>query len=203
MFKINKNILIPIANSKKTIYDMVMYILAQLFGIVTLVISIIQFFSKSRKAYIMYSFIINFLLGIEYFLLNSYIGAYLCIFASIRFLLYELKGKYKFWSGLWIPIFFVISNIVIIIFTFEHWYDILPAISAVSVCIYPWFDNVDVMRICSILITPLWIAYDILVKAYVSLIMEIVWLIVALIGVIYIKKRKMKNSQKNLENATN
>jgi hypothetical protein len=179
-----------------------MFIVGQILGGIALILSIFQFFSKSRFIYLFYAIFVNIALSIEYLVLGSYAGMYLCAFASIRYIVYIFKGKNKFFSGIWIPMFFVLSNILITIFTFDKWFDILPGISGVIVSIYPWFDDVDIMRYCSLSISILWITYDICLKAYVSLCSEIIWFVVALVGVVVIitKKRKVILQKKQENN---
>ncbi|MBR4124268.1 MAG: YgjV family protein [Clostridia bacterium] len=175
------------------------FIIAQILGIVSLIIGVGMFFLKKKPLFICGSFLINFVLGVEYLLLNSYTAACLCLFAAVRYLIYLQKGKNKFFSSVWIPIFFVIANILISIFTYQIWYDILPSISAVTVCIYPWFDNVKVLKIGTLCIAPLWIVYDILVYAWASLVMEIVCLVVELVIFILMEIKERAEARKEFE----
>lgn len=156
------------------------YIFAQILGIISLVIGVVEFFFKKKWSFIYSCFLINLVLAVQYLLLYSYTAAYLCFFATVRYLIYLLKDKNKFFSGVWIPIFFVVANIFISIFTYQIWYDILPSISAVTVCIYPWIDNIKVLKIGSLCIVPLWVFYDIFVGAWTALLMEIVCFIIEL-----------------------
>ena len=180
------------------------YIIAQIFGVISLIIGVLLFFVKKKPLFISGCFLINLVLGVGYLFLYSYTAAYLCLFASVRYLIYLLKGKKKFFSGIWIPIFFVITNICISVFTFKAWYDILPSISAVAVCIYPWLDNVKVLKIGTLCIAPLWIVYDIFVGAWASLVMEIVCLVIELVIFISLEIKEKKDAQKsailNVEN---
>lgn len=179
-----------------------MRILAEIFGIFALVACILQFFTKEKKFFILFSVAINFLIGMEYLLLGSHSGAYLCFFAVFRYLIYLLKGKNKFFSGAYIPIFFVICNITISIFTYQQWYDILPAISAVSVCIYPWFDNIKLLKICTLLIAPLWVVYDTVIGAWASLVMEIVAFVVEFVIFVIMLKKEQSERTKSTKNDT-
>lgn len=182
-----------------------MYICAQIFGFLALIACIVQFCSKTKKVYILFGILINLLLGIEYLFLGTFSGAYLCLFAVFRCIVYLFKGKNKFFSGIHIPIFFVLCNILIEVFTFKNWFDILPAISAISVSLYPWSDNIKFIKICTLFIGPLWITYDILVGAWVSMIMEIVELVgkfIIFFTLLHKEKMQKQNSQQTLQTAS-
>ena len=175
-----------------------MYIAAQILGVVILIISILLFLFKKKIYVILTCLAFNLLLGAQYLLLKSYTGAFLCLYAAFRYGIYLLKGKNKFFSGIWIPIFFVVSNIVISVFTFSDWFDIFPSIAEIAVCIYPWFDNVKAIKIGTLCIAPLWIVYDIFVGAWTSMLMEITILTIELVIFLTMEKHDKKHKKSDL-----
>lgn len=181
-----------------------MYFFAQILGIIALLITICSFFTKNKIVFIIFNLSFNFILAVQYFLLNKNSAGYLCLFASFRYVIYMQKGKNKFFSGIWIPIFFFICNLIISIYTFEFWYDIFPTISALTLCITPWSNNIKVLKLGSIGVCPLWFVYDIMVLAWTSLIMEIVTFVVTLTIFIVqiinekIEENKLKNKAQQL-----
>lgn len=175
-----------------------MYILAQILGLVSLALTILSFFTKNKIIFIIYSLLFNFVLGIHYFLLCQVVAGSICMFASIRYITYTFKGKNKFFSGIWIPIFFIICNLIISICTFKNLFDILPTISAITLCITPWSNNIKVLKIGSLAVCPLWFVYDSLVSAWTALIMDIVTFIVTLcIFILQLLREKQNNSKTN------
>ena len=175
-----------------------MYLAAQILGLVALILTVISFFAKKRSVFIAFNLSMNLVLGTQYFLLNEKTSGFLCLFASLRYVVYMLKNKNKLFSGIWIPIIFVCANLIISILTFENWYDILPTISAITLCITPWFENVKVLKIGSLSVCPLWFVFDILVKAWTALLMEVVSFVVTL-TIFIISLIKEKQTEKNLE----
>ena len=171
-----------------------MFILAQCLGIAALVITVLSFYTKNRIIFIALNLTFNVILSIQYFLLHSPISGLVCIFAAFRYIIYIFKGQNKLLSGIWIPIIFIIANLAISIFTFQEWYDIFPAISAISLSITAWFDNVKVLKIGSIAVCPLWFVFDIMVSAWTALIMEFVTFTMSLtIFIVLLYKDKKAN----------
>ena len=178
-----------------------MFLTAQILGIVALIFTVASFFTKKRIVFIFLNLAMNFVAGIQFICLDSWSGGFVCIFAAFRYIIYMLKEKNKFFSKIYVPILFIIANIIISIFTYEIWYDIFPAISGVSLCITAWFDNVKVLKIGSLAVCPIWFVYDILVYAWTGLLMEVVTFVVTLI--IFIVSLIQEKKQNNLNLSTN
>ena len=167
-----------------------MKVLIQFIGAEVLFASILKFAVKNRRNFIIVSMLINVLLSIQYFLLNSFSGGFLCLFGILRCIIYLYKEKSKFLSKLFLPIFFVACNIIISVLTYTNYFDIFPAIVLSMNAFIPWLRNVNLMKLLTLSYYPCWFIYDFCVGAWISLIKDLVVFSISLILLICKKKQK-------------
>ena len=99
--------------------------IAQAFGLLAFVVSILSVLSKNRSKYIYFNLTQNVFSGVQYYFLNKIIALYLCAITIVRLVVYKFKDKYNKVFYVILLVFFVALNIFVSLFNFVVWYDIL------------------------------------------------------------------------------
>ena len=175
----------------------VVYILSQVFTIITYVLLALTYYAKDRKKVLTLSFLSLIANGIAYIFLSAWTGFAMCIVALIRnifFLIDEKKnGKREKINKTDIIVLVVLYTISIIfaIFTYDGF---LSLLSVFATCLYTfsvWQKKTNIYKLLGIPIGILWILYNIYIKSIFGIILETILLICSITGyLIEIKKRK-------------
>ena len=167
-----------------------MTVFIQFIGTEVLFASILKFAVKNRTNFIIVSMLINVLLCIQYFLLSSFSGGFLCLVGIFRCIIYLYKGRYKFLSRLYVPIFFVVCNIIVSVLTYTIWFDIFPAVVLSMNAFIPWLKDVKVMKMLTLSYYPCWFIYDFCVCAWISLLKDSIVFCISFIWLICENEQK-------------
>lgn len=158
--------------------------IAQAFGLLAFVVSILSVLSKNRSKYIYFNLTQNVFSGVQYYFLNKIIALYLCAITIVRLVVYKFKDKYNKVFYVILLVFFVALNIFVSLFNFDVRYDIFPIIASTLVCFSVWQNSVVLIKIVLIFTKFLWGIYAFITKAYFSIAMDlfmIIWTIIYLI----------------------
>lgn len=145
-----------------------MFILAQICGLIALLMTIINIQLKSKEKIVMLNVWANIAVTIQYFLLGAHTGAVISILNAIRDVVYFLFKKKSLKPSILVLLIF---EIVAIISGIISWQDIWSVIPIVVTIIYTyglWQDDIKILRITTVIIGYGWTIYDIVVKAYVA-----------------------------------
>lgn len=173
------------------------YILSQIFTIITYGLLAATYYAKDRKKILIISFLSIIANGIAYVLLNAWSGFAMCVVALIRniiFLVDENKNgkrdKINKTDVVVLIILYVIS-IISAIFTYEGLLSLLSVIATMLYTLSVWQKNPKVYKLLGIPIGILWIAYNIYVMSIFGIILEAILLICSSTGyLLEIKKGK-------------
>jgi len=168
-----------------------MNITAQLIGFFALFFMCLSYQKNNKKDFLFIQILANVFYGIQYFLLNAIPALASNIISILRtaiFYKYEKVNK-KITFPLLLTFEIIIAVLGII--TFENYYSIIPIF---IVCIYTygmWQKNLKLTYFIGSIASILWIYYNFIVGAYVSIIGSFFELFSSVIGLIklYIKKK--------------
>ena len=130
-----------------------------------------EFLAKKRKNILNLQILDSSFDIIQYILLNAYTGCLISFLGALRAYTFKKTNNRIF------LIIFIILYILASIFTFNGWISLLPLIAAITYTIVIWNKKEKSIRLFSIFVFVLWMIYDIIVKAYVSSITDIVLII--------------------------
>ena len=92
-----------------------MFIIAQIIGLIIVVLSIIGFQQKNGERFLFYQIIINILYVIQYILLEAFTGAVICTISIIRCIVFWKYKKENKKTPIEFLILFIILSIIFII----------------------------------------------------------------------------------------
>lgn len=159
-----------------------LFILAQICGIIALILTVIAVQFKTKEKIVMCSVFANIVVAIQFFLLNAITGAVVSIINTIRCIIFYYYKKKDMKPSLIILLIFEIIAVVSGIMSWQNIWSIIPIIVTVIYTYGLWQDNVKVIRITTGIAGFGWAIYDIIVMAYVGAVQETSQLISAIIA---------------------
>lgn len=173
-----------------------MNIVAQVIGLLAIISYAISPHAKTKKRVLVFHLISSILYALQYFLLNAFsamitntVGAVKCYV----FYLYEKKGKEIPKSLFWI---FMLVILALGILTYNNIYSLIPILVSILSLYAVWQNNLKVFRAIVIISSISWIAYNIIVGAYVGVIGNVFQLSSAIIAIIRFDILKEKQNNK-------
>lgn len=172
------------------------YWIAQGFGILGLLVMVISLFQKNKDRMLGYVAFNGIFFGIEYLLLGAYSGMFSNFFGIFRTYISKEKEKHKNLNKWYILLFFIIGYAIIGFISFDgKIVSLLPIIAEIIYVIALWQKDVKKIRIGTLLMVILWLIYDIFVKAYPSMITDLIVMsstIVAIVIKDILKRKEVK-----------
>ena len=147
------------------------FILAQIFAFLSSLCLLVSFWQRKRKKILFFQTLDSTFDIIQYSLLGAYTGSLISLLGATRAYTFS-KTNNKFFLFLFL-LLYVIASII----TFNGLISFLPLIAALVYTIVTWNKKEKNIRIFSILVFFLWLIYDILVKAYISSITDIILIV--------------------------
>ena len=146
-------------------------------------------FSKKMKTVLIFKFLVNGLVGINYLLSASYSGALICAVAilclGVNYSFTSKEVEIPRWVVIFHSLIFLAANLV----TFAHWYDVLALIASMLFVLCIVQKSTKYYRLIYIGNALIWIPYDILAKSYANLFTHVILAIAILIS-IFVRDRK-------------
>lgn len=160
-----------------------MFILAQIFGIFVIIFNVIAMQMKHKNQIFFMLIFVSIFSALNFILLKSYSGCFICLFAIIQIIInYCLGKKNKPIPKILVGLYIIIS-IIIGTFTYKTYIDILPIICSILYTITILQKNEKRIRLISLINIILWIIYDFVSCAYTAGIADILTLVSTLIGI--------------------
>lgn len=159
-----------------------LFILAQICGIIALILTVIAVQFKTKEKIVMCSVFANIVVAIQYFLLNAITGAVVSIINTIRCIIFYYYKKKDMKPSIIILLIFEIIAVISGIMSWQNIWSIIPIIVTIIYTYGLWQDNVKVIRITTGIAGFGWAIYDIIVMAYVGAVQETSQLISAIIS---------------------
>ena len=174
------------------------YIIAQILGILGLIVVIISFQLNTKRSLLICQCISSFLFAIQYILLNAITGFCINMTCLVRNLIFIKYGERK------IPIAWIILTITVMtilsVSTYDGIISILPTISGIIYSIGIWQSNLKVTRICDIIACLNAIIYNISYLAIAGVISSILEMSSSSIALYRFNIKKDIKINKNVKN---
>jgi len=168
-----------------------MNVLAQVIGIFALFFMCLSYQKNTKKDFLFIQIIANIFYGLQYLVLNALSALILNIVSIIRSIVFYKYEKDNKKVSLSLFLIFEMAIVVFGIITFKSYYSIIPIFIA---CIYTyatWQNNLKITYFIGIIASSLWIYYNFVVGAYVSIIGSLFELFSSFIGLIRLNYKKL------------
>lgn len=160
----------------------------QLIGFLAMAFGIGSFQAKKRVHIILIQSIASCLWVVQFALLGTFTGAALNLIAIFRGITYMFKGKYKPFSGIWMPIIFSSLFIAVGILTWEGPISLLPTFAMTVSSFALFITKEKAIRLLSLAVSPPWLVYDVLAGTIAGTLAEVFSLISIIIALIRFRK---------------
>ena len=168
------------------------FTIAQVFGILGIIFSVLSMQMKTKKNIMIMFLCLNLASALNFLFLDSISGSLVCFFGIIETLINYLFDSKNKRVPVYIIVFYVIVNIILGVSTYHSYIDILPVVCALLYCATVCVKKESDIRKLMFLNQSIWLVYDIIVKAYmfsVSNILTIISIIIAYFRFDYKKKK--------------
>lgn len=169
------------------------FAVAQVFGIIGIIFSVLSMQMRTKRNIMIMLLCLNLASALNFLFLNSISGSLVCFFAVIEtFVNYLFDSKNKV-VPIYVVIFYVIVNLILGISTYHSLLDIIPIVCALLFCATVCTKKEFTIRKLMFGNQSLWLVYDIIVKAYMFSISNILTLISIIIAFFRFDYKKVKN----------
>ena len=169
------------------------YLIAQMFGVIGIVFSVLSMQMKTKKNIMIMLIGLNLASALNFLFLESYSGCYVCFFGVVETVinyLFDSKNKK-------VPIYvigiYVIVNIILGISSYNEMLDIIPILCALLYCATVCTKKESNIRKEMLLNQILWLVYDLIVKAYMFSISNILTIVSTIISMYRYDYKKKNN----------
>lgn len=168
------------------------FYIAQIFGIIGIIFSVLSMQMKDKKNIMIMLLCLNLASALNFVFLDSWSGSLVCFFAVLEtFITYLFDSKNKK-LPLYIITFYIVVNIILGIKTYAGLIDILPIVCALLYCASVCSKKESNIRKIMFANQSIWLIYDLIVKAYLFSVSNILTLISIIISFIRFDKNKLK-----------
>ncbi len=169
-----------------------LFILAQICGLIALVLTVVSVQFKTKEKIVMCFVFANLVVTIQFFLLNAITGAIISIINTIRCIVFYYYKKKDKKPSLMILLIFEIVAVISGIISWQNIWSIIPIIVTVIYTYGLWQDDVKVIRITTAVVGLGWAIYNGIVMAYVGAIQEFSQFVSATIALVRNKEKEVK-----------
>jgi len=171
------------------------FVLAQVLGVIALIILSIGYFVKDRFKFLLIQVIANFFYASAFVVIGTYVAGVITFISLARCLYLFLAEKYSFkYTYYFLPVF-IVGYILSTIFLWNSWLDIIPLITSITFTFAFTIKNLQLCRYILIIPNTLLIVYNILATTYASALLDLIEVIVIVVAIIkyYVDKKKETN----------
>lgn len=161
--------------------------ISQLFACGSLIVTVLSFWGKEKKAMIAMLVLDSLFLACSYTFLGEFSGAITNVICLARNLFAIYKDKNPHFDK---PIFFMLFamvHTVACVFTFTGPVSLLPLLAAYICCVYSYSKNDSLVRFGIAAMVAVWLIYDIAVGSYASIVAESIALCSAVAAIVKIE----------------
>ena len=168
------------------------FIIAQIFGIVACILSVISMLSKNITGALIFQMLANIAIAINFGMVDGISGAVVCIIGTVQTLLLFVMRKKEIEPKLWLLGLFLVAYITAAIVMYSKWFDVLSGIAAVTFAVAVFQKNTSMYRAIMLVNSCLWIVFDFCAGAYTAIITHGVILASIIVGMIGLDAKKEK-----------
>lgn len=176
-----------------------MYILSQIFGLLSLIITLYSYHLNKKEKIFKSMCIANIIDIIHYVFLEAYSGLFTKVVALLRNIFIIIKEKNSKLNSKILLFIFIALYSLLAILTFESYISLLPFIAAIVYMIVVWNGNELQVKKIAFLCYFLWLIYNISVLSIFGTVSNIVSLISTYIAYLNEKKSISKQNKYNLK----
>lgn len=174
-----------------------LYIIAQVFGVLGLLVMIISLFQKNKDKMLWYVVFNGVFFGIEYMLLGAYSGMFSNFFGIGRTIVSKEKETKESLNKWYVLLFFIVGYLVLGFISFDgKIISLFPIVAEIIYVLTLWQKSVKKIRIGTLIMVILWLIYDIIVQAYPSMITDLIVMTFTIVAIIT-KDILRKGDEKN------
>jgi len=168
-----------------------MTIASYVFGAFAILALFWAYQQKNRHRLIISKLSADVLWASHYFCLGAYGGMIPNFVGILRELVFLERDKKRWASSAFVPVFFILVNFGLGLYTFENPINIIPIAASSIVTVSLWLRRPNLTKILSIPVSVAFLIYDYFVRSYLGMLNESI----AIISIIlyFIKGRKSKN----------
>lgn len=169
------------------------FVIAQIFGILGIIASVLSMQFKNRKHILIVLFLLNLFSALNFIFLGNMTSSYICLFALVEMIIntsFELKNKEV---PKWVVGIYIVINIALGMLTYKSIIDILPIACALIYCGTILTKKESNIRKLMLANQSTWLVFDLIVKAYtfsISNILTIISIAIAMYRYDYKGKNK-------------
>ena len=156
-----------------------------IFQLLTAVVTILAILQKEKWKMMLFYTLNNLILVAVYFAFARITTALICVVAAVRtiiFMIYAIK-KIKP-NYIWL-IVFELAFVATTIITWQDALDLFPLVAMISACYGSWQDNHFVLRVSYIINNVAYIVYQLIIGAYIAMVISTINLVCTLTCFVY------------------
>ena len=173
-----------------------MFYVAQLFGIIALLVLVMSFQKDKKDTLLKYQIFSSLLLALQYLFLNAISGCLMNLMSLIRNFIYK---KFNDKIPIIYLILIIICMIILSLMSYKGIISLLPTFAVILYSVALWQKNLTITRIIEIISCSLYIIYNIKVLAISGLISTFIEMFSAIIAIYKFDIKKSKQVQSNLK----
>ncbi len=158
------------------------FVVAQIFGILGIIASVLSMQFKKRKHILIVLLLLNLFSALNFVFLGSLSSAYVCFFAIIEMIINYIFEKNNKDVSKSVICIYIIINIILGMISYKTLIDILPIACALLYCGTILTKKETNIRKLMLANQSTWLVFDIVVKAYTFSISNILTIISTLIA---------------------
>lgn len=168
------------------------FVVAQIFGVIGIIFSVLSMQMKTKKNIMIMLLCLNLSSALNFLFLDSMSGFWVCLFAVLEtFINYLFDSKNKK-----VPIYvisiYVVVNIALGLISYNSPLDLLPIVCALLYCATVCVNKESTIRKLMFCNQSIWLVYDIIVKAYMFSISNVLTLVSIIISFFRFDYKKKK-----------
>lgn len=156
---------------------------AYFFGFLVIISNVMAMQMKNKKQIIFCYILANLFSSINFYLLKSYSGAIICLFAIVQTFINNYFEKMKKDVPKVLITLYIIISIILGAITFNKYIDIMPIVCSILYTIIILQKKETNIRKIALINIIIWVLYDILCKAYALVISDLITTVSTIIGI--------------------
>lgn len=157
-----------------------MFYIAQLFGIIALLILIMSFQKNKKDTLLKYQIFSSLLFALQYLFLNAISGCLMNLMTVVRNLIYK---KFKDKIPIVYLIFIIICMIILSLIFYKGIISLFPTLAVILYSIALWQTNLTITRVTEVISCLLFIIYNVQVLAISGLLSTIIEMLSVIIAI--------------------
>lgn len=162
----------------------IIFIIAQSFGIIACILSVISMLSKNITGALIFQMLANLTIAINFGLVDGLSGSIVCIIGTVQTLVMFLIRRKEKEPTQWLLGVFLVMYMAAAVIMYSKWFDILSGIAAVTFAVAVMQKKPSMYRAIMFINSCLWIVFDFCAGAYTAIITHGVIMISVIVGMI-------------------